>query len=106
MLLSGTRNNSIDQKLCPAVPGGPPRSHTFPYHNLSYIVGSAVLNNGGRPEVSRTRTDRLFPSRPAQCSWQSPRWALRGPRAVENTVRSSQEAAENVLPTLRLFWKT
>ena len=55
-----------------AAPRRPPPSCTFPYANLPYIVGHAVLNNDGRPEISRTRTDRILPFRPVQGSWQSP----------------------------------
>jgi len=56
---------------------------------MSYLAGPAVRNKDGRPEVSRTGVDRILPSRPVQCSWQSPRRALRGPWTVENTDYSN-----------------
>jgi len=90
-----TRDPAVSRGKCliVAVPHHPPPSPTVPHvplrQLLSYIVGPAILNNDGRPEISRTRTDRLLLSRPVQGSWQSPRRAPPGPRTVENITSAS-----------------
>ena len=77
----------------PAVPRCPPPpgpSPIVPYHNMSQIVGLAVLPNDGRCGNLQTWTDGILSSYPLPGSWQSHRQALLGLKTAENTGLGSE----------------